>query len=115
MTSLYAFYLIKNKLEISIYYALISLTGYISILYAQTYHYATILPFSIPQWMVSDEVFFYAGTFLMPTLIHNVFILVAWLTPEERQSKNWLNFLFVFSVSFSTKNENPQSARQNSP
>ena len=98
MTSLYAFYLIKNKLEISIYYALLSLTGYISILYAQTYHYATILPFSIPQWMVSDEVFFYAGTFLMPTLIHNVFILVAWLTPEERQNKNWLNFIFAVSI-----------------
>ena len=48
--------------------------------------------------MVPDEVFFYAGTFLMPTLIHNVFILVAWLTPEERQNKNWLNFIFAVSI-----------------
>ena len=34
----------------------------------------------------------------MPTLIHNVFILVAWLTPEERQNKNWLNFIFAVSI-----------------
>jgi hypothetical protein len=98
VTTAYGFILVKTKKETSIYYALLSLISYITILYVYTNYYYIMLPFSIPQWMVSDEVFFYAGTFLMPTLIHSVFILVAWLTPEERQNKNWVNFVFALLV-----------------
>ncbi len=98
ITTAYGFLQIKNRKETSIYYALLSLISYITILYAYTNYYYIMLPLSIPQWMVSDEVFFYAGTFLMPTLIHNVFILVAWLTPEERQNKSWVNFVFALFI-----------------
>ncbi len=98
ISTAYGFILLKNKKETSIYYALLSLISYIIILYAYTNYYYIMLPFSIPQWMVSDEVFFYAGTFLMPTLIHNVFILVAWLTPEEKQNKSWVNFIFALFI-----------------
>jgi hypothetical protein len=98
ITSLYSIYLIQKNLNISMTYALFSLAAYISILYTQIQYYQILIPFSIPEWMVSDEVFFYAGTFLMPTLVHSIFILVAWVTPEKRQNKNWLNFLYAVSV-----------------
>lgn len=89
---------IYKKSITSIYYAIFSLIGYTLFLYFHTYNYEKLLPFSIPQWMVSDEVFFYAGTFLMPTLLHSVFILVAQLTPEEKQKNSWINFVFAISI-----------------
>lgn len=94
----YSLISIYKKSITSIYYTISSLIAYTLLLYFYTYNYEKLLPFSIPQWMVSDEVFFYAGTFLMPTLLHSVFILVAHLTPEEKQKNSWINFVFAISI-----------------
>jgi len=45
-----------------------------------------------------SNVFLYAGTFLMPTLVYSVFVMVVHLTPETKEHRTWLNFLIVITI-----------------
>src|SRR5690606_21175530 len=89
----YAVYLILNKKQVSVWYGLTALVCYIPFIYLYGYHLVEIFPFSIPQWMVSGNIFLYVGTFLMPTLTYSLFVLVSHFTPENKEHKAWVNFL----------------------
>src|SRR5690606_36884742 len=91
----YAFYLIFKKQNISVWYGVLALLCYIPFIYLYGFHLDKIIPFSIPQWMISGNIFLYVGTFLMPTLADSVFILVAHFTPEDKEYKAWVNFLIA--------------------
>lgn len=94
----YAVYLTLKKKNVSIWFGLIALLCYIPFIYLYGYNLDKIIPFSIPQWMVSGNIFLYVGTFLMPTLAYSLFILVSHFTPENKEHKAWTNFLIAIGI-----------------
>ncbi len=94
----YAVYIVIKKQKVSVIYGAIALLCYILFIYFYYYHSEDIIPFSIPFWMLSGNIFFYVGTFLMPTLIYSLFVIVSHFTSKEREYKAWQNFLIAISV-----------------
>lgn len=94
----YAVYLTLKKKNVSVWFGLIALLCYIPFIYLYGYHLDKIIPFSIPQWMVSGNIFLYVGTFLMPTLAYSLFVLVSHFTPENKEHKAWVNFLIAIGI-----------------
>ena len=94
----YAVYLTLKKKNVSVWFGLIALLCYIPFIYLYGYHLDKIIPFSIPQWMVSGNIFLYVGTFLMPTLAYSLFILVSHFTPKNKEHKAWTNFLIAIGI-----------------
>lgn len=94
----YAVYLTLKKKNVSIWLGLIALLCYIPFIYLYVYHLDEIIPFSTPQWMVSGNIFLYVGTFLMPTLVYSLFVLVFHFTPKNREHKAWVNFLVAIGI-----------------
>ena len=94
----YAVYLTLKKKNVSVWFGLIALLCYIPFIYLYGYHLDKIIPFSIPQWMVSGNIFLYVGTFLMPTLAYSLFVLVSHFTPESKEHKAWMSFLIAIGI-----------------
>ena len=94
----YAVYLSLKKKKVSVWYGLLALLCYLPFIYLYGYHLDRIIPFSIPQWMVSANIFLYVGTFLMPTLAYSLFILVSHFTPKNKEHKAWVNFLIAIGI-----------------
>ncbi|WP_296620376.1 MSEP-CTERM sorting domain-containing protein [Marivirga sp.] len=94
----YAVYLTLKKQNVSVWYGLLALICYIPFIYLYGYHLDKIIPFSIPQWMVSGNIFLYVGTFLMPTLAYSLFVLVSHFTPDNKEHKAWVNFLIAIGI-----------------
>ncbi len=94
----YAIYLTLKKKNVSVWFGLIALFCYIPFIYLYGYHLDKIIPSSVPQWMVSGNIFLYVGTFLMPTLAYSLFILVFHFTPENKEHKAWMSFLFAIGT-----------------
>jgi hypothetical protein len=94
----YTVYLTLKQKDVSVWYGLLALLCYIPFIYLYGYHLDKIIPFSIPQWMVSGNIFLYVGTFLMPTLAYSLFILVSHFTPEKKEHKAWSNFLIAIGI-----------------
>jgi len=95
---IYAVYLILQKKQVSVIYGVIALLCYIPWLYLLACKVDDILPFTIPQWMLTGDIFISAGTFLMPTLAYALFILVIRLTPEKKQNKPWKDLAISFAI-----------------
>lgn len=98
MNFAYAVYLTLKKRNVSVWFGLIALLCYIPFIYLYGYNLDKIIPFSIPQWMVSGNIFLYVGTFLMPTLAYSLFVLVSHFTPENKEHKAWANFLIAIGI-----------------
>ena len=94
----YAFYLTIKKQNISAGYSISALLCYITFIYLYGYHLDRIVPFTIPQWMISGNIVIYVGTFLMPTLAYSLFVLVGYFTPENKEHKAGINFLIAIAV-----------------
>jgi len=94
----YAIYLVIRKNSVPMVYAAVALLCYIPFIYLHAFHSDKIVPFSVPEWMVSDNIQLYVGTFLMPTLAYALFILVAHFTPENKEHSAWVNFVWATSV-----------------
>jgi hypothetical protein len=98
MNVIYAvIHIFKNK-NVSIWYALFALISHLTFMYLYVYFTAEMIPFNIPSWMVSGDIVWYAGTFLMPTLMYALLVVVAGCTSESNTSKSWLNFLIAVSI-----------------
>lgn len=94
----YAVYLTFRKENVSVWFGLMTLLCYIPFIYLYGYHLDKIIPFSIPQWMVSGNIFLYVGTFLMPTLAYSLFILVSYFTDENKEHKAGVNFIIAIGI-----------------
>jgi len=94
----YAVYLTVRKQNIPLLYSIIALLCYISFIYLYAYNLDDIIPFSVPRWMISGNIFIYVGTFLMPTLAYSLFILVAHFTSKTKENKAWVNFLIAIGI-----------------
>ncbi|NDV96859.1 MSEP-CTERM sorting domain-containing protein [Dysgonomonas sp. 521] len=91
----YALIQIRRKKRLDLIYCIVSLIAYISYIYLYYYNSDGIIPFSIPDWMISGNIFMYVGSFLMPTLIHSLFATVVILTPDAKNEKAWQNILLA--------------------
>ncbi|MCF8297149.1 MAG: MSEP-CTERM sorting domain-containing protein [Saprospiraceae bacterium] len=98
---LYAVLLVVKRKEVSAIYGVVALLIYIPFLYLYGNYAEDIIPFNIPQWMISDNMFLYVGTFIMPTLAYSLFVLVTYLTPNGSEKKAWKNFLVVIIIPIS--------------
>ena len=67
---IYSSYCLFKKKNISIVYSIFTLIAYTIYLYIYVDKNGELIPFSIPQWMITSDVLFYPGTFLMTRLIH---------------------------------------------
>ena len=94
----YTVYLIVKRQKVSVAYALVALVSYISYIYFYSFHLNDLIPFTIPQWMMSDEMLIYVGTFLMPTLAYSLFVLVSHFTTQIKEHKAWKNFIAAFII-----------------
>jgi len=94
----YAVYLTVIKQNVSVFYGVVALLCYIPFIYLYGFHLEQIIPFNIPQWMISGNLFLYIGTFLMPTLAYSIFVLVAHFTADTKEYKAWLNFLIAIAI-----------------
>ena len=94
----YAVYLTVKKQNVSAFYGIAALFCYIPFIYLYGFNLSKIIPFNIPQWMISGNLFLYTGTFLMPTLAYSVFVLVAFFTTETKEHKAWINFLIAIAI-----------------
>ena len=95
---IYTIYSIIKKHEVTIIYSLIALIGYIVFIYLYSYYSNKIIPFSIPRWMISGNMFVYVGTFLMPTLVYVLLVLVTHFTVEVKEIKAWKNFSIAILI-----------------
>lgn len=90
--------MILRKRTLGLTYAIVSFCLYVPFLYLYSMTYESIIPWYIPRWMIADNLMLYAGTFVMPTLLHSVFVAVVVLTPERSRRKAWPSFVFALLV-----------------
>lgn len=94
----YMVFSIQTKKDISLQYALVALIIYTAFLYTYSVYSNDIMPRNIPRWMLSNESILYPGTFLMPTLVHALFVIVLKLTSKAKEHKAWKSFLLALSI-----------------
>ncbi|MCZ8343800.1 MAG: MSEP-CTERM sorting domain-containing protein [Leptospira sp.] len=87
----------KNK-SVPIWFVCFTILSHILFLYLFGYHMHQILPRSIPPWMVSDNIGALVFGFLMPTIGHALFLLVAEFTSPEKHTKPWRSFLYTIAI-----------------
>ena len=87
LTTAYGVYLTRKNKGVPKSYGFITLLLYTSFLYMYVYHYDDMIPFSIPNWMVSENLSIYAYTFLMPTLAYSLLLLVHHYSPKQKQGR----------------------------
>lgn len=92
---------ITFKERVHVFYAIATLIGYITFIYMHLNHIGEFIPASIPRWMKSSTIELYPATFLMPTLLYSLFILITNFTKEIESKKPWFNFLLAAAVPIS--------------
>ncbi len=94
----YALFLIIRKQNVSVYYGAIALFSFIVYLYLYLMNFDKIIPFTVPQWMLGEDMLLYVGTFLMPTLAYSLFVIIVHFTDENKSHKAWVNFLVAVMI-----------------
>ncbi len=95
----YAIFCIARKQSLSKWFAIAALITYIPFLYIYFQYASDIIPWSIPDWMLTvQDLPLYTGTFIMPTLAYAVFVMVVALTREAQKHKAWLNLLITAGI-----------------
>lgn len=94
----YAIYASIKKRKVSVLYGIGSLIVFIPFIYLYGYFFESIVPFNIPRWMSSGNMFFYPGTFLMPTLIYALLILVHHFTQDVKKHNAGVNFAITIFI-----------------
>ena len=94
----YAVYLTLRKQSVALWYGFLALFVGITYIYLYVYFIGDIIPSDVPRWMVPDNIFLYVGTFLMPTLVYSLCVVVAYFTPETKEHNAPVNFLLAISI-----------------
>ncbi|MFK5976266.1 MAG: MSEP-CTERM sorting domain-containing protein [Sulfurovum sp.] len=87
---IYALYLIIKKELISYKFAFILLVISIVYIYLLLYSYDAIFPRSIPFWMMSSNSELYIFSFLMPSILYALFMLVSYNIDDEKSFTKYL-------------------------
>lgn len=94
----YALERISRKKTIDIVYSILSLIVYTVWIYVYALYSDDLVSWDVPRWLFSGNIFLYAGTFLMPTLIHSLLSLVIILTPKTEDMKAWHNMVAAVAI-----------------
>lgn len=94
----YAILLIVKRFEVSYIYAFAALFIHISFIYWYGYHSGEFISFEIPRWMLNSDLEIYPATFMMPTLVYSLFILVVHYTPKAKEIKALRSFLLAIII-----------------
>lgn len=94
----FSIYLILINKRFTLIPSLFTLFIYITFLFIYFNFAEDFIPFSVPNWMINDSLLLYVGTFLMPTLMHSLFIIILHFTPEDKTYTNWFNFVSAFTI-----------------
>src|SRR5690242_16086177 len=89
----YTIILIYNKKTLPSWYGIATLALYIPFLYCYYLSIDDVMPRSIPMWMMPEDISIYAGTFIMPTLAHALFVQVVSLTRRFEKKNAGFSFL----------------------
>lgn len=102
LSTLYAGWLIIRKRPIHSVFGLLVLLTYIPLLVVFVFYGETIIPWTIPRWMISQgDLMLYPFTFIMPCLAYGLFLTVDWLTPNPKEKKAWISFLISCAIPLS--------------
>lgn len=94
----YAIYLIFRQKVVSMTWSFLTLISYLTLLYFVAYYMDYLIPFSIPDWMLSGNLLLFTGTFLMPSLAYPLFVLVHQFTPNSNEKVAWINIVFAVLI-----------------
>lgn len=94
---LYLAYTIFKDKKISLLFSIVNLLLHIAFVYAYVFNADMIIPFSIPTWMIPENMEIFALAFLMPVMGYSLLTMVVILTPDEVQHKAWVNFLIAIA------------------
>lgn len=94
----FGIYFWRQKKELPLLFGLVSMFANATLLYMQLYYVDDLIPWSVPRWMVSADFPFYAVAWLMPAVVHSLFMVIAKLTPEDRPHRAWISFLIAVGI-----------------
>ena len=94
----YVVYLFKEKQGVSIGYSFIALTCYIAFIFWNLSEPHRLIPSQVPVWVETIDIVTYVGTFLMPTLLYSIVVLVLRFTSENKEHKAAPSFLATLAV-----------------
>lgn len=95
---IYTAILIWKKRDVQVVYAIIALVVHIVWMYFYADNMDRLIPTSVPAWMLSGQSYIYPFTFLMPTLIYFLVVLVVLLTSYPHKRKAWISFLIMIAI-----------------
>lgn len=94
----FAIYHFIKKTELNYSYAIYSSIFYLVYLYCYFQYIDEIVPSTIPDWMISGNLFLHMGTFIMPTLIHSILIFTLIFTKDIDKASALKNFLALIAI-----------------
>lgn len=94
----YSIFKIKRNQRVTIIYALLTLTFYAMSLYGFAFHMDILIPRSVPGWLSPESLTYYAGSFLMPSLLYSLFLIVDWSVDKEKPGNSWFSLLYAFCI-----------------
>jgi len=97
-TAGYGFWRLRQGRPLDAAYGAVAVLAHVAFLFAYLSFSSEILPRAVPTWMVPTDPIIYVFTFLMLTIAHGMFVLVARLTPDDRPHSAGANFALAFAV-----------------
>ena len=97
---LYTIYLILNKKKIPLFHSVFMLLAYLSYVIMFMENSRNIIPFSIPRWMMPENLDIFVYTFIMPTLFYSLFTLVIKSIEGKENLNVGKNIIIVFIIPF---------------
>lgn len=94
----YVLQVIFKKESLNFEYGVAIIIAYTIYLRLYFFFLEDIFPMNVPRWMLSEEAFLQVVGFLMPTIIHALFIAVVSKTNLEKQPKAWHHFVGAIAI-----------------
>ncbi|MDU1892442.1 MAG: MSEP-CTERM sorting domain-containing protein [Dysgonomonas sp.] len=94
----YAIYQLINKRRIDLIYCIVSFVVHLIFVYVYYEYQDKMCGFDVPNWIVSSDRFLYGGTFVIPTLLYLLFLLVIRITPLNKEEKAWKSFVCALAI-----------------
>ncbi|MGB0523971.1 MAG: MSEP-CTERM sorting domain-containing protein [Flammeovirgaceae bacterium] len=88
----------SQKKTLNAWYSIFTFCTYIPFLYLYLHHGQAFVPSVVPRWMISEDFILYGYSFIMPTLLHALLVLVTALTPNESTKNPWFDFAVCIAV-----------------
>lgn len=98
-TTLYGIFCTLRNKDIKPYIGIGLMVLYIAFLYVYLLNSRTLIPWSIPRWMLSDlNAEIVVITLTMPVLAYSMLLTVFWLTPGDNRHALWKDLIAAVSI-----------------